>query len=273
MSENMGEWLEQRPVTYTRRVSERLALDEHQKTLLATLVEAARRGTKQRSNFGYVERPPGSLPSFEHPGLRSEFRMSVADIEAFQDLALLRHRRVIAGSGNIELLARAFDAYDHMRLEDQSAAARVEQAMHAYLNGEDFRLRYSGAYEAWTHAARLLWSDEAARHTTTIGHLCREAMQEFAAVVAGVPPGAADPEKANTVGRVRRFIDQIQSSGTREFCEALLAYWGTVSDLVQRQEHGGQKEGEALVWEDARRVVFQTGNVMFELAAVSRPKT
>jgi hypothetical protein len=49
------------------------------------------------------------------------------------------------------------------------------------------------------------------------------------------------------------------------FLVALLAYWGTVSDLVQRQEHGAQKEGGPLVWEDGRRVVFQTAIVMFEV--------
>ena len=32
----------------------------------------------------------------------------------------------------------------------------------------------------------------------------------------------------------------------RAFLDALLAYWGTVNDLVQPQEHGGQREGEAL---------------------------
>lgn len=42
-------------------------------------------------------------------------------------------------------------------------------------------------------------------------------------------------------------------------------YWGAVADLTQRQEHGVQKEGEQLVWEDARRVVFQTLLVMFEV--------
>lgn len=48
--------------------------------------------------------------------------------------------------------------------------------------------------------------------------------------------------------------------------DALVVYWGTVSDLIQRQEHGAQKEGEALRWEDGRRVVFQTAVVMFEIA-------
>ena len=38
-----------------------------------------------------------------------------------------------------------------------------------------------------------------------------------------------------------------------------------MSDLAQKQEHGGQKEGEPLVWEDTRRIVFQTILVMFEI--------
>jgi hypothetical protein len=60
---------------------------------------------------------------------------------------------------------------------------------------------------------------------------------------------------------------QAKQLGTTEkpFLDALLGYWGTVSDLIQRQEHGGQKEGQSLVWEDGRRVVFQTAVVMFEI--------
>ena len=245
-------------------------LDEDQRTLLATLVEAARRGTKERPNFGYVEQPPGSIPRFENPGLRTEFRMSLADIEALQSGGLLRHQIIIAGSGHIELLPDAFTAYDQMKLETASAAAQMEQSMHAYLNGPEFRLRYAAAYQAWAHAAQMLWSDHESQQTTTIGHLCREAMQEFAAALAGVTPGAPDPDKATTVPRIRQVIALVQSSTTSAFLEALLAYWGTVSDLVQRQVHGGQKEGEPLKWEDARRVVFHTGIVMFELAAVAK---
>jgi hypothetical protein len=49
------------------------------------------------------------------------------------------------------------------------------------------------------------------------------------------------------------------------FLDALIAYWGTVSDLLQRQEHGAQREGHDLVNEDARRVVFHTCLVIYEL--------
>ena len=53
-------------------------------------------------------------------------------------------------------------------------------------------------------------------------------------------------------------------STERPFIDALIAYWGTVSDLASRQEHGAQREGEPLTREDARRIVFQTAVVMFE---------
>lgn len=49
------------------------------------------------------------------------------------------------------------------------------------------------------------------------------------------------------------------------YLDALLEYWRSVSGLIQRQEHGNQKVGSELTWEDARRAVFQTGIVLFEL--------
>jgi hypothetical protein len=46
----------------------------------------------------------------------------------------------------------------------------------------------------------------------------------------------------------------------RHLLDALIVYWGEVLDLIERQEHGGQKEGEPLTWEDGRRAVFQPGS-------------
>ena len=51
----------------------------------------------------------------------------------------------------------------------------------------------------------------------------------------------------------------------RAFLDALLAYWGTVIDLVQRQEHGALREGTPLIRRDAKRVVLQCAIVMYEL--------
>lgn len=70
-----------------------------------------------------------------------------------------------------------------------------------------------------------------------------------------------------TVARLQSILKKSSQLGSTEkpFLEALLAYWGTINDLIQRQEHGAQKERQVLLWEDARRVVFQTIVVMFEI--------
>jgi hypothetical protein len=38
--------------------------------------------------------------------------------------------------------------------------------------------------------------------------------------------------------------------------------------LIQRQEHGAQKEGEPVSWDDARRIVFLTMFLMTEFATI-----
>ena len=49
-----------------------------------------------------------------------------------------------------------------------------------------------------------------------------------------------------------------------EILDALFDYWRATENLIQRQEHAGQREGESLTPEDGRRAVFQTAVVMFE---------
>jgi hypothetical protein len=125
------------------------------------------------------------------------------------------------------------------------------------------------AYQKWLQAESILWSSDSEQQLTSIGHLCREALQEFAtALVDHYQPPNVDSDKAHTVARLKAILnlsrDQLVST-EKPFLDALVAYWGTVSDIIQRQEHGGQKEGRPLVWEDARRVVFQTAILMFEI--------
>src|SRR5438309_2121033 len=56
----------------------------------------------------------------------------------------------------------------------------------------------------------------------------------------------------------------------KALCEAMVAYWGEVADFAQRQEHGAQKEGQALEWEDGRMLVFHTLFTMVELDRISK---
>jgi hypothetical protein len=50
----------------------------------------------------------------------------------------------------------------------------------------------------------------------------------------------------------------------REALEALETLWTKVNKLVQRQEHGAQKDGEPVTWSDARRIVYLTMFCMVE---------
>lgn len=90
-------------------------------------------------------------------------------------------------------------------------------------------------------------------------------MQEFAtALVDKFRPSDVASDKAHVVARIKAVLEEkkkrLGSTG-KQFLDALVAYWGAVSDLVQRQEHGAQKEGSSLTWEDGRRVVFQTAMI------------
>jgi hypothetical protein len=126
----------------------------------------------------------------------------------------------------------------------------------------------------WCRAEELLWRDLDFRSATTIGHLCREALQDFFGdIVMQLGIGEVDPDKSHTVARAKAMLAHVKSElgdTSAAFLDALLVYSGTLSDLVQRQEHGAQREDEDLIWDDARRVVFYTALVMYEFHTCMR---
>jgi len=61
------------------------------------------------------------------------------------------------------------------------------------------------------------------------------------------------------------IIEKCESKKVRKYLRSLFEYWKAVGGLIQKQEHRAEKEREQLTWEDTRRVVFQTVNVMGEL--------
>jgi Phage integrase family len=141
----------------------------------------------------------------------------------------------------------------------------VEGRIEAYVNEEEFGFRYPAAYETWRSALEF-YRVNPTRHATRIGHDCREALLLFSNSLIesrGVPVSS----DVGTVTKVRQAIAGANplSRRVRAQLEALVGYWGTVSDLAHRQEHGAARDGEALLAEDARRLVFHTMLVMYEL--------
>ena len=142
-----------------------------------------------------------------------------------------------------------------------------KEILNGYLNDAHFRERYPGAHGKWMEAASLLWGANPETELTTIGHKTREAVQEFATTLAE-RDGLQDtiPNPAHTVARLRAVIEHHRNR-LGEARQGLLddLVLGEVNDLLQRQEHGGQKEGDPLSWEDGRRAVFQSAIVMYEI--------
>ncbi len=173
------------------------------------------------------------------------------------------------GSKRYTISPVGYQYYDWLVKQQGKPVERIEKEVFRYFEFEGFKDNHSDAYQKLKQAEELLWSSDSSKNFSAVGHYCREAMQEFAdTLYEQVLDKSSEEPKASTVKRLREIIETKSTESGKTvtaFLDALLPFWGTVCDLVQRQEHAGQKEGDSIKWEDARRVVFQTANVMFEL--------
>jgi hypothetical protein len=250
---------------------EHIVLEPEQVELLRLVVEASRNVPRDKRRKFMVARTFGG-DSLMHPGLsKNGTKTYIGDIEILSSVGLLNLSYGSNGTPNFDVTPLGFQYYEYLHQVDTEPVRAIEEVPRRYLDGAGFRNVHPIAYEKWREAERLLWSADSSKHLTAIGHHCREAMQAFATglVKQHTLPGV-DQDPAHVVARVRGVTNQERTSlgeGVADSLDALISSWGTTSDLVQRQEHGAQKEGTPLVWMDARRVVFHTGVVMFELDA------
>jgi hypothetical protein len=192
------------------------------------------------------------------------------DIRVLESKGLIRVTHRGKGAGMVfRVTVEGEDHYAELKRRAGEPVAQVEDDLRTYLDAEQFRSRYGKAHERWSRAAELVWRADSLDALTTIGHLTREAMQDFAtALVERHQPSGVNTDPTKTLDRVSAVIQQHRpqlGESRSDFLDALFGYWRAANGLVQRQEHGGQKENEPLVWEDGRRVIFHTAVVMAEL--------
>ncbi len=245
-------------------------LEPEQEELLAIMVEAGRAiPREQRQPFLLIQSMDGN--HLLHPGVaatgRAQYQPHLGDLETLHERGLIRLTLVSAHhTYTADLRPEGTHYYEEMQARRGKPIAKAAMTAREYLEAESFRRRHEGAVAKWEAAERLLWSADSQPAATTIGHLCREAMQLFAGELIQAEDILADATAQNTVSRVRSVLGaRIPAGGRRALIEALIVYWGTVADLTQRQEHGAQREQAPLTWEDSRRVVTQTLMVMYEL--------
>lgn len=251
-------------------------LEPAQRDLLLKLVEAARNVPNERRQEFYMDSIVGQGCVVSHPGLREhKVTTSLGDLEILSKTGLLIKLGDTPGGYRFELTTSGYSLYSRIKRRLGQPVDRVVEMVKSYLDADQFRQNHPKAYSKWADAESRLWSTDAGTQLTTIGHLCREAMQEFATelVEKYQPPNvSADiAHTKNRVGEVIKLKGSHLGDTEKPFLDALFGYWDQLIALIQRQEHGGQREKGPLVWEDARRAVFQTAVVMFEIdRALSR---
>lgn len=205
--------------------------------------------------------------ALRHPGLPggSIDNFDEGDLRDLIEGGLLR----VTGGETFELCADAFDAYDRAHRDADAPVAAQQRLVVERVASTAFAARHREAAIKWRDAEALLWADDSVKSLTTIGHLCREAMQSFVTRLIELHnvTTVAEGNPARTINRLHAVIDARKagiSSRTIALLNALVDYWKAVNDLVQRQEHGEQKGGDDLTWEDGRRVVLYTAMVMIE---------
>lgn len=247
-----------------------IVLEPEQKQLLAMMVEAQRSLPRaRRQEFIYGRHMTGG--DLAHPGLATGDRRNVyeGDLEALAEAGLLRRVPMGPHSWRYDVRPQGFQYYEALKAEEGEPVERVETEVRSFLESDRFARSYPEAYAKWRDAEDLLWSSDSPAQLSKIGHSCREAMIAFTnALVERLAPPDVERNPANTVTRLRAVLshraDRLGHT-ERPFLDALVTYWGCVHDLVQRQEHAALRERDELVWEDGRRVVFQTAIVMYEV--------
>lgn len=259
-----------RPHTYLAAMSAGFIApdqDPEVEDLLVRIVEMAMSVPRPKRQFHV-------LPSFG-PGGTVDVICAGSQVEAApQDLKALRSAGLIENVGPVDLrsgsygfaLTRKGTVLAQSVKQRGEPLAQVEHEPVRYIEGAEFKARYPEAAHKWAHAARLL-AEDPIWNTTRIGHDCREALAAFASALVDRHNAHEFGSGGGTVDSVRAVIKGHRpplGETVSAFLDALVAYWGTVSDLAQRQEHAAQREGEPLIAVDARRVVWYSALVMYE---------
>jgi hypothetical protein len=245
-----------------------MLLEPEQQDLVATLVEATRRVPREDRYFVTI-RSFGAADEIEGAGLDGPISAPSSDVDVLVAAGLLHVTGRQAASTHFVVSPSGFEFYEALKQRTTERSEQLEEDVQAYLDGPRFKGSYPTTYRLWSEAAELVWRADSANDLTTIGHKAREAMQAFATeLVERHQPAVVNPDPTKTLDRISAVITMHRpqlGTARADFLDALFGYWRALNSIVQRQEHGAQKEGGPLDWEDGRRLVFHTSVVMTEI--------
>jgi hypothetical protein len=236
--------------------------------LLFAVVEASRRQSSSDKEPFLLTMTHGGDHVIHRALPDGSVRSNEQDVETLARYGLISAKRTQKHTMSFYVTPEGFAHYDRLKSQGRAPTENIEADLRHLVDSDRFRSRYPEAQRKWAAAESLLWADRQGSEST-IGHLCREAMQEFAqGLVDRYKLADVSTNKAEDVNRVRAVIASRKaqvSTSRAALLDALLVYWGTTTDLVQRQEHSGAKEGEPVTWDDSRTVVLHTLILFAEL--------
>jgi hypothetical protein len=244
------------------------SLDAEQEALLALIVEMYRSVPRDQRD-GFLILDADQATSILMPGAPDQPSVVAADVRALVEAGYLRLVAVNDRySRQYDVTQSGFEHYESAKRRSGEPTQALENAVTSYLDSTSFAGRHAASYAKWRQAADELWSTDSERELTSVGHHVREAMQIFATECVD-EYGASDapPQFEQHINRIWAVIDLARPKmGDAEtaFLEALARYWEAANKLAQRQEHG-MTRAASLTWEDARRLIFATAFVMYEL--------
>ena len=83
----------------------------------------------------------------------------------------------------------------------------MEGEIRTHLEVGPFHQKYMLAFQKWSEAEEKLWGSDSNEQQTIIGHLCREAFQEFVTtLVDKYNPPDIDTDKAHDINRLKSVL-------------------------------------------------------------------
>lgn len=164
---------------------DRIMLEPEQEDLLARLVEASRSVPHDQRRSFIAYRPMAEiLHTIYHQGLpEGQTQALLSDIEILRNNGLIAMSGGDGSSVSFYVLPPGNTYYQHVKQRGNAPVQVIESTILAYLNADAFKQRYPEALKKLSNATDLLWPADSDQQLTTIGHLCREAMQAFATVL------------------------------------------------------------------------------------------
>lgn len=246
-------------------------LEEEQINLLCQIVDAHRNVTpSKRTDF--IVTSDMTSDSMLHPGFSKGWtEVVIVDLRILDSSGLIK----IYDTNNLHtvfsftLTSVGFQFYEYIKNKSINPIERIQKEILSFIDIPSFEQKYKKAYLKWKESEKLLWSTNTEINLSTVGHLCREALQEFLEILITRHQLVEEcPQKDKTKNRVKALINNRKSTSSDTIVNLLdkfYEFWDMLNELVQRQEHYGLKEREAIVLDDAKRVVIYTVIIMKEL--------